>query len=199
MICEHFKISDTDCTDLDICDFLKIELRGACVQSYDTKWDETTIAMQTQSDEEPLQNLYFRQLENSDQLRQRVALNIQDTVRTSEPKSYTKLRKRTRQTYFSSRDRLGDKPYPVVPDKEQGDCNAWVSKGHCSRGQACSFKPCQAKRRKGRNNRQRSPSPSPTRKSSDTDDTGRKFRDTGDEQKGTSSSGATDKPLCFKF
>ena len=52
---------------------------------------------------------------------------------------------------------------------------------------------------KGRNNRQRSPSPSPTRKSSDTDDTGRKFRDTGDEQKGTSSSGATDKPLCFKF
>ena len=66
MICEHFKISDTDCTDLDICDFLKIELRGACVQSYDMKWDETIIAMQTQSDEEPLQNLYFRQLENSD-------------------------------------------------------------------------------------------------------------------------------------
>ena len=44
--------------------------------------------------------------------------------------------------------------------KENTDCNPWVSKGHCSRGQACIFK--------HEHKRQRIPSPSPRRKSNDT-------------------------------
>ena len=66
MICEHVKISDTDGAVLDIADLLKIELKGENVQTFDTKWDETINAMQKRPDEEPLENLYFKQLEKSD-------------------------------------------------------------------------------------------------------------------------------------
>ena len=66
MICEHVKISDTDGAVLDIADLLKIELKSDNVQTFDTKWDETINAMQKRPDEEPLENLYFKQLEKSD-------------------------------------------------------------------------------------------------------------------------------------
>ena len=63
------------------------------MQTFDTKWDETIIAMQKQPDEELLGNLHCRQLDKPDQLKQLVALCMQDTVQTSEPKSYTKLKR----------------------------------------------------------------------------------------------------------
>ena len=63
----------TDGTVLDISNFLKVELRGNKVKTTNTKWDETIIAMQKQPDGELLENLFFRQLEKSDQLKQLVA------------------------------------------------------------------------------------------------------------------------------
>ena len=91
MIFELFKISDTDGTVLNLFDFLKIEHRCDNVQTFDTRCDETIMEMQNQPDEELLDNLYFRQLEKSGQLKQLVALCIVDTVQRSEPRSYTKF------------------------------------------------------------------------------------------------------------
>ena len=56
MTYKHFKISDTHGTALDISDLLKIELRGE-ILTFDTKWDETIIAMQKQPDEELLETV----------------------------------------------------------------------------------------------------------------------------------------------
>ena len=55
MIYEHFKISGTDCAVL-VSDLPNIQLRSDSVQTFDTKWDETIIAMQQQTDEDLLQN-----------------------------------------------------------------------------------------------------------------------------------------------
>ena len=74
-------VSDADGAALDISDLLNIELRCDNVQTFDTQWDETIIAMQKQPSEELVDDLYFRQLEESDQLKQLVALDIQDTVK----------------------------------------------------------------------------------------------------------------------
>ena len=74
MICEQFHISYIDGPVLDISDLLKIDFRGDSVQTFDTKRDETTIVMQKQSDEELIENVYFRQLKGSDQLKQLVDL-----------------------------------------------------------------------------------------------------------------------------
>ena len=52
MICDHFKISYTDGTVLDLSDHLRIELKNDSVQSFDTKWDETIIPMNKQPDDE---------------------------------------------------------------------------------------------------------------------------------------------------
>ena len=91
MIYEHFRISDADVTVLDISGLLNSELRGDSEQTFDTVWDETIIAMLKQLHGELLDNSNFMQLEESDLLKHLVALHIQDTVRKSEPKSYTKL------------------------------------------------------------------------------------------------------------
>ena len=67
MIYEHFKISDTDDAVLDTSDLLNIELRCDSVQTLDTKWDENASAMQEQSDEQLLENLYLGRLKKSEQ------------------------------------------------------------------------------------------------------------------------------------
>ena len=64
----------------------------------------------------------FKQLEKSDQLKQLVAMYIQDTDQKIEPKSYTKLKRvvtrhleqKTREKHFSTRDPIGGKPNPFV-------------------------------------------------------------------------------------
>ena len=75
-----FDICDTDSRVLDISDFLKIELRGGNVQTFDTKWDETSHVMRKQPDEQVFKIVYLTQLQKSDQLKQLVGLYIQDTV-----------------------------------------------------------------------------------------------------------------------
>ena len=59
MVHEHFKISDTDGTVLDISDLLIIELRVDSVQTFDTKWNETITATQKQPDVDLMDNLHF--------------------------------------------------------------------------------------------------------------------------------------------
>ena len=129
MIYEHFRISDADVTVLDISRLLNAEFRGDSEQTFDTVWDETIIAMLKQLHGELLDNLNFLQLEESDLLKHLVALHIQDTVRKSEPKSFTELKRmvsrhlehKILENHFCIRDRLGEKPYTVVPAvKENG-------------------------------------------------------------------------------
>ena len=48
MIYEHFKISDMDDTVLAVSDVIELELGGDNVQTFDTMWDKTIIAMQKQ-------------------------------------------------------------------------------------------------------------------------------------------------------
>ena len=125
MIHEHFKICDTDSGVLDISDFLKIELRRDSVQTFDTKWDETSHLMQKQPDEQEIKIVYLTQLQTSDQLKHVVALYIQGTVWKSEPKS-----NKTRTIMwldiwnFSSRDRRGEETQPCCscsPRKGTGE------------------------------------------------------------------------------
>ena len=88
-----------------------------------------------------MDNLYFRQVEKSDPLKELVALYIQDTVRKFIPKSYAKLKimvtrhlqPKGREKDFSTRDRLGETPDTVVVavqgegrEKEKG---RWQSMG----------------------------------------------------------------------
>ena len=62
MICEYFKVSDTDESVLDFNEILKVEMKTYNVQSIKTRWDETKIAMKRQPDEEILENLHCRHL-----------------------------------------------------------------------------------------------------------------------------------------
>ena len=125
------------------------------MQSFDIKCDATIIA--TRNDEEILENVYFRHLEIAEQLKHEVALFIQDTLQKAEPRGCSKMQRlvtryveqKTREKYFSSRDRLNQKTNPVVPafkDKGAGNrrnrrLQSMVSKGQRSSGEACIFKP----------------------------------------------------------
>ena len=79
MISEHFEISDADGAVLDLSDLLKIEIRNDNMQSFVTRWDETVIALTKQPDDEALANLYFRQLDKADQIKQLRAKELSTT------------------------------------------------------------------------------------------------------------------------
>ena len=49
MIIEHFKTREPDGAVLDLSDLLTVELRNDNLQSFDTQWDETIIAMRKAS------------------------------------------------------------------------------------------------------------------------------------------------------
>ena len=88
---DHSRVSHTDGTVLDVSDVLKVELKGDNVQHFDTRWDETIIAMTEKPDDEVLENLYFKQLDTAEQLKQLLAFHIQDIGQKTEPKNYTEL------------------------------------------------------------------------------------------------------------
>ena len=53
MVYDHLRISDTDGAVRDLSDPLKnVVLKGDSVQSFDTRWDETIIAMTKKTDDE---------------------------------------------------------------------------------------------------------------------------------------------------
>ena len=86
MVHDHFSISDTDGTLLDLSDLLNVELKSGSVQSFDTRWDETIIEMTKKTDDEVQENLLFRQLHKADKQKQFLALYIQDSVQKAGPK-----------------------------------------------------------------------------------------------------------------
>ena len=57
MICEYFKVSDTNESVLDLHEILKAEFDKDNVQSFDTRQDETITAMKNQHDEKNLEKL----------------------------------------------------------------------------------------------------------------------------------------------
>ena len=68
MINEYFKANDTDESVLDLNEILKVELKNDCVQSFNTRWDETIITMKKHPDDASLENVYCRPLQQSEQL-----------------------------------------------------------------------------------------------------------------------------------
>ena len=88
--------------------------------------------MRKQPDDEVLENLHFTQLDKADQLKQLLALYIQDTACKAEPRSYSQeertvthcLEQKLRWKHVSSLHQLHDKLAPVVAafkEKEQGE------------------------------------------------------------------------------
>ena len=59
---------------------MKVELKNDNVESFNTRWHETIIATKEQPDDENFGNLYYRQRQQSKQLKLLVSLYIQDTV-----------------------------------------------------------------------------------------------------------------------
>ena len=67
-------ISDADESDLDLDEILKVQLKNDNVQLFNTRWDETVIAMKKQPDCEMLENVHYHQLFQSEQLKQLLSL-----------------------------------------------------------------------------------------------------------------------------
>ena len=89
---EYFKVIDTDESVLDFNEILKAELKNDNEQSFNTRWEETMIAMKKQPDGQILDNLNYRQLQQSEQLNPLLSLCIQDTVHKGESRDHTRLK-----------------------------------------------------------------------------------------------------------
>ena len=97
---------------------LNVELKSDDVQSFNTRWDETIISMKKQPDDEHLQHLYYRQLQQSEQVMPLLSLCIPGTVQKGESQDHTRLKQmvvrcmelNTREKHFFSRERQLEKP-----------------------------------------------------------------------------------------
>ena len=58
-IYEYSKVSDTDGSVLDLNENLKIELKNDDVQTFNTRWNDTVLAMSKPPDEEILESFFF--------------------------------------------------------------------------------------------------------------------------------------------
>ena len=76
IICEYFKVSDTDESVLDLNEILKVEMKNDNAQSFNTRWEETVIAMKYDPDDEIWDFVYHRQLQLSEQLKSLLPLYI---------------------------------------------------------------------------------------------------------------------------
>ena len=102
VIYDDVRSSDSDGTILDLSHLLKVELVAESVQSFDTRWDDTIIAMSKTPDDEVLEN-YLLQQRNSRRSSEGRAKELfkvrQETVRRY-------LEQKTREKPFPSRDRI---------------------------------------------------------------------------------------------
>ena len=92
MVHEYFKVSDRDACVLDLNENLNVKLKNDSVQSFNSRWDETIIAMRKQP-EEILENLCYRQHQQAKQVKQLPSLYNHDTVQNGESRDYTRLKK----------------------------------------------------------------------------------------------------------
>ena len=80
MIYEDFKVSDFDESVVDLNAILKVDLKNENVKSFNTRWDATLIARKKQHDNEIQDYLYYRQLQQSEQLKQLLSPYIQGSL-----------------------------------------------------------------------------------------------------------------------
>ena len=88
------KVSDTDESVLDLNEMVKVESTNDKIQMFNSRWNETTVALKKQPYDEILYNLIDHQLQQSLQLKpllSLLSLYIQETVQNGESRDYTRL------------------------------------------------------------------------------------------------------------
>ena len=111
-------VTDTDESVMDFNEIWKVESKNDNVQSFNTRWDATTIGTKKQPDEVILVNLYHRQLQQLGQLKPLLCLYIQDTFQKGESRDYTDIKQivvqylehNIREKRFFSDERQLEKP-----------------------------------------------------------------------------------------
>ena len=97
---------------------LKVELKNDNVQLFNTRWDETIIAMKKQFDDE----FYDRLLQQSKQLKQLLSLRVQDIVQKGESRNYTRQKKMVKMCEKARLWRCCCQGQVQAKSKHIGDC-----------------------------------------------------------------------------
>ena len=128
MTYEHFKISNTDCTVLDISNLLKSELRSDSVQTFDSKWDETIIAMQKQLRQKPC--AYFLTVSPCSSVD---SLAPEDRTDGRKDRQKQRTERQTKDSYFKERTVDTTNCVIIKSTKKSFDTADWDRPGHTVR------------------------------------------------------------------
>ena len=93
MLYANFKITDHEGTLLDWDELTHVKLHGDNLVQFLADWETTLLNIKPDvvPNDDMLENLFKKQLVQSDQLSQALALYDQDVTQRNEPKSYQKL------------------------------------------------------------------------------------------------------------
>ena len=224
MIYDLFEISGNNEAILDFRHLTKKQLKSDNVQAFDAKWDEVLSAVTDRPTDSKLESLYKMRVGKSKELKYVLQVHDEETTFGDKKCDNCRLKlmarrrveQKIKESHLKARNRDEDRPAIGAPSKgtakgeskehaknnsERGDCIRWITKGQCSFGDSCAFKPEPNKKGKGKG-RPRSPSPtgSPHRKSKGdgkgSDDGGSKGTP---KFSGKRPSGKANRPLCINF
>ena len=137
MMFDHFRVSDTKCSVLDIGDLLNLELKGDNLRAFGTLWDETVLNILKEPDPEFLEGLFSRQLAKCARMEELLSLYTRITSKREMPKvtnslsicmGHTYLQQETREEHFASRERQHVATPSTQRDSQSEDIAAIGSK-----------------------------------------------------------------------
>jgi len=160
IICNHFKVCETQGTIIELKDLLALSLKGDNVRQFVNAWNATMNLLQNIPSDDVLECLFRAQLEKSVQLKEMLNLIDQDIVHRGAKKSYQTLMHAVQahlnhRHMMKMRDDLdnvntgaaggkargrgkGSRSQSAKPTK--GDCTQFLNGGRCSKGSNCEFK-----------------------------------------------------------
>ena len=115
---EHFLMTGTHETRLNVNDLINVQLRGDDVQGFDTMWDDVFLSIQEVPPDSILESFFRTQLTKSDQLRNVLAMYDMELVQHESKPSYQRSKTWWKRSWIRSRRLVISWPDMKEPSQE---------------------------------------------------------------------------------
>lgn len=152
-IFQHLAVNAVEGATVTFQDLLTVELKGDNVRNFIHEWDSILLIINNPPSEVILEQLFYKQLRKSEQLKPTLALYDQDITLQRAVRDYRRLysivsahlNQKTRDKNAARRVTAAAKAATsrsaaAGAKWEKGDCSQYFQKGSCSKGSSCPFR-----------------------------------------------------------
>ena len=145
LIYKHYARTDAERPSLEFNDLLRTELTNSNLTQFLNTWDHILLGVTQRPEDFVLHSLLIRQLERCDHFSAPLTHYKMGVQQGHHAQDYSKLLSIAR-IHKEDREKRRIQPEPTythgatpADTASKGDCRSWMSRGSCSRGDACPF------------------------------------------------------------